>query len=83
MIARTLGFVLGLVLGMSEGVVYGEAPHEKLVEVTSENVPGVVMDIRYGTDRNISGQRIYPDCRGWLRQETIQKLAKVAITDCP
>jgi len=63
LIARTVGFVLGLALGMSGGGVYGEAPHEKLVEVTSENVPGGVMEIRYGT---------------WLRQETIQKLARVA-----
>ena len=78
MIARTAGFVLGLALGMSEGGVYGEAPHEELVEVTSENVPGVVMEMRYGTNRNITGQKIYPDCRAWLRQETIQKLAKVS-----
>lgn len=63
---------------MSGGVVSGEAPHERLLEVTSKNVPGVVMDIRYGTDRNITGQKIYPDGRAWLRQETIQKLAKVA-----
>ena len=75
---RTVGLVLGLAWGMGGGVVYGQAPHAKLVEVTSENVPGVVLEMRYATERNITGRKIYPNGRAWLRQETIQKLAKVA-----
>ena len=53
-------------------------PDERLVEVTSDNVPGVVLEIRYATERNITGKPIYPNGKAWLRQETIRKLAKVA-----
>ena len=51
---------------------------ERLVEVTPDNVPGVVLEIRYATERNITGKPIYPNGKAWLRQETIRKLAKVA-----
>ena len=54
------------------------APADGLIEVTSENVPGVVLDLRYASERNITGKKIYSDGHAWLRRETIQKLAKVA-----
>lgn len=54
------------------------APDERLIEVTSDNVPGVVVEMRYATERNITGKPIYPDGKAWLRVETIRKLAKVA-----
>ena len=53
-------------------------PDERLVEVTSDNVPGVVLEMRYATDKNITGKPIYSDGKAWLRMETIRKLAKVA-----
>jgi len=53
-------------------------PDERLVEVTSDNMPGVVLEMRYATERNITGKSIYPDGKAWLRMETIRKLAKVA-----
>ena len=78
MIARNIAWVLGLVSGV--GILFaGEKPRDPaLVEVTSENVPGVVLDVRYGTERNITGKKIYSDGRAWLRQETIAKLGRVA-----
>ena len=51
---------------------------ERLVEVTQDNVPGVVLEMRYATEKNITGKPIYPDGKAWLRMETIRKLAKVA-----
>ena len=54
------------------------APDEQLVEVTSDNVPGVVLEMRYATERNITGKAIYPNGKAWLRMEAICKLAKVA-----
>ena len=51
---------------------------KKLMEVTSEKVPGLVLEIRYATEQNITGKKIYADKRAWLREETIRKLAQVA-----
>ena len=51
---------------------------ERLVEVTPENVPGVVLDLRYATTNNITGKALYPEAKAYLRQETIQKLRRVA-----
>ena len=78
MIARNIAWVLGLVSGV--GILFAEEKprNPALVEVTSENVPGVVLEVRYGTERNITGKKIYSDGRAWLRQETIAKLARVS-----
>ena len=57
---------------------WSAAPGEGLVQVTPENVPEVVVDLRYASERNITGKKIYSDGHAWLRRETIQKLAKVA-----
>jgi D-alanyl-D-alanine dipeptidase len=54
------------------------APDERLVEVTPENVPGVVIELRYATTNNITGQALYPEGKAYLRRETIRKLRRVA-----
>ncbi len=54
------------------------APDDRLVEVTPENVPGVVLDLRYATTNNITGKALYPEAKAYLRQETIRKLRRVA-----
>ena len=53
-------------------------PDERLVEVTPENVPGVVLDLRYATTNNITGRVLYPEPKAYLRRETIRKLRRVA-----
>ncbi len=54
------------------------SPDERLVEVTPENVPGIVLDLRYATTNNITGKVLYPEAKAYLRQETIRKLRRVA-----
>jgi zinc D-Ala-D-Ala dipeptidase len=54
------------------------APDERLVEVSPENVPGVVLDLRYATTNNLTGKALYPEAKAYLRQETIRKLKRVA-----
>ena len=69
-----LGLLL-LFVGAGDRVAGSE---KKLIEVTSEKVPGLVLEIRYATEQNITGKKIYADKRAWLREETIRKLAQVA-----
>ena len=69
-----MGLVL-LFVGAGDRVAGSE---KKLIEVTSEKVPGLVLEIRYATEQNITGKKIYVDKRAWLREETIRKLAQVA-----
>ena len=45
--------------------------------VTSDNLPGVVLDLRYASTNNIAGKALYPEAKAYLRKETIQKLRKV------
>ncbi len=52
-------------------------PDERLVEVTPENVPGVVLDLRYASTNNITGKVQYAEAKAYLRQETIRKLRRV------
>ncbi|MDB6057378.1 MAG: beta-glucosidase-related glycosidase and D-alanyl-D-alanine dipeptidase [Verrucomicrobiales bacterium] len=40
-------------------------------------VPGVVLDIRYATTNNFTGQVLYPSSKCYLRSSTAQKLAHV------
>ena len=54
------------------------SPDERLVEVTPESVPGIVLDLRYATTNNITGKVLYPEAKAYLRQETIRKLRRVA-----
>jgi len=67
--------LLLLYVGAGDRVAGSE---KKLIEVTSEKVPGLVLEIRYATEQNITGKKIYADKRAWLREETIRKLAQVA-----
>jgi len=67
--------LLLLFVGAGDRVAGSE---KKLIEVTSEKVPGLVLEIRYATQQNITGKKIYADKRAWLREETIRKLAQVA-----
>ena len=67
--------MLLLFVGAGDRVAGSE---KKLIEVTSEKVPGLVLEIRYATEQNITGKKIYADKRAWLRVETIRKLAQVA-----
>ena len=67
--------MLLLFVGAGDQVADSE---KKLIEVTSEKVPGLVLEIRYATEQNITGKKIYADKRAWLREETIRKLAQVA-----
>ena len=69
-----MGLLL-LFVGAGDRVAGSE---KKLIEVTSEKVPGLVLEIRYATEQNITGKKIYADKRAWLREETIRKLAQVA-----
>ena len=69
-----MGLLL-LFVGAGDRVASSE---KKLMEVTSEKVPGLVLEIRYATEQNITGKKIYADKRAWLREETIRKLAQVA-----
>ena len=67
--------MLLLFVGAGDRVAGSE---KKLIEVTSEKVPGLVLEIRYATEQNITEKKIYADKRAWLREETIRKLAQVA-----
>jgi D-alanyl-D-alanine dipeptidase len=67
--------LLLLFVGAGDRVAGSE---KKLIEVTSEKVPGLVLEIRYATEQNITGKKIYADKRAWLREETIRNLAQVA-----
>ena len=69
-----MGLLL-LCVGAGDRVAGSE---KKLMEVTSEKVPGLVLEIRYETEQNITGKKIYVDRRAWLSEETIRKLAQVA-----
>ena len=69
-----MGLLL-LFVGAGDRVAGSE---KKLMEVTSEKVPGLVLEIRYATEQNITGKKIDADKRAWLREETIRKLAQVA-----
>ncbi len=58
--------------------VASASPDERLIEVTTHNVPGVVLDLRYASTNNITGKVLYPEAKAYLRQETIRKLRRVA-----
>jgi D-alanyl-D-alanine dipeptidase/poly-gamma-glutamate capsule biosynthesis protein CapA/YwtB (metallophosphatase superfamily) len=47
-----------------------------LVEI-EQYIPGIVIDIRYASENNIHGQRIYDDATAYLRKGTADKLQAV------
>ena len=68
-----------LLFGWTGCFAWSQAPAEELVEVSGDSVPGIVIEMRYATGNNITGKKIYPDGRAWLRRETIRKLEKVVM----
>lgn len=50
----------------------------KLVELRPL-IPGLVLDIRYATTNNFTGQQLYPHARCFLRHEPAQALAAVQV----
>ncbi len=81
--ARHLGLLIILrallLWGCAGCFAWAQAPAEELVEVSGDSVPGIVIEMRYATEKNITGKKIYPDGRAWLRGETIRKLKKVVM----
>jgi zinc D-Ala-D-Ala dipeptidase len=53
-----------------------ECPHGALVRL-EEAVPGVLVDLRYAGERNITGRAIYPSGTAWIRPETARALRGV------
>jgi D-alanyl-D-alanine dipeptidase len=51
-------------------------PDTELVDV-ERVVPGVVLDIRYATTNNFTGQQLYTSAKCYLRTSTAEKLARV------
>ena len=41
-------------------------------------VPGVILDVRYATTRNVLGKAVYPESAAFLRRSTAAKLARAA-----
>ena len=68
-----------LLLGWVGSVGWAQAPAEGLVEVGADSVPGIVIEMRYATEKNITGKKLYTDGRAWLRRETVRKLEKVVM----
>ena len=55
-------------------------PDDRLVEVTTNNIPGVVLDLRYATANNITGKALYPEAKAYLRPETIRTVSYTHLT---
>lgn len=47
------------------------------VDVARE-IPDAVLDIRYASSNNVTGTRLYPQARCWLRKEPASQLAQAA-----
>jgi len=53
-----------------------QAPGDELVDV-ERVIPGIVLDIRYATTNNFTGQKLYPVARCCLRREAAENLKAV------
>jgi D-alanyl-D-alanine dipeptidase len=62
---------IGLVISLT-GCATTPRPDE-LVDV-ERMIPGVVLDIRYATTNNFTGQRLYPSAKCYLRRAAAEKL---------
>ena len=72
-------FLLGcvaLALCLLTGCKIAQSEDVDLVDV-QQAVPGVVLDIRYATTNNFTGQLLYPSSKCYLRRSTAEKLARV------
>src|SRR5262245_4740390 len=54
-----------------------EDVHTRELVDLQQSIPGVVLDIRYATTNNFTGQRLYPNARCALRKQTAAKLRDV------
>jgi len=61
-----------LLVAVAMGCSTAKRPDE-LVDV-QKTVPGVVLDIRYATTNNFTGQQLYPFSKCYLRQPSAEKL---------
>src|SRR4051794_11514237 len=50
---------------------------EDELEDVEKVIPGVVLDIRYATTNNFTGQQLYPVARCFLRREPAESLRQV------
>lgn len=69
---KVVGFAVLFALGVS-GCATTHRP-EDLVDV-QKAVPGIVLDIRYATTNNFTGQKLYPFAGCYLRRAAAAKLA--------
>src|SRR6478736_796219 len=69
---KVVGFTVLFALGVA-GCATTQRP-EDLVDV-QKAVPGIVLDIRYATTNNFTGQKLYPFAGCYLRRAAAEKLA--------
>ncbi len=75
--------LLGLLLTCSAGLAAG--PEESALRAAGLVEPSgldksILLDIRYATDNNFTGQKVYPSARCYLRADIAAKLLKVQDT---
>lgn len=52
-------------------------PPDELNDITT-HIPSAILDVRYATDNNFTGAKLYDHQLAWLRHEPLQALAKAA-----
>jgi D-alanyl-D-alanine dipeptidase len=67
---------MSLILINTTPAQYATRPSKDLVRM-DEAIPGIIIDLRYATERNITGKPFYPSEVAWIRPETARKLSKV------
>jgi zinc D-Ala-D-Ala dipeptidase len=74
-IKRLLGIIFTMAL-ISGSLSSSAQTNADLVDVTNI-IPGIVLDIRYATTNNFTGQKLYPVARCCLRKEAAESLKAV------
>ena len=74
--SRSLFATLILTALLASGCRTVPGKPDDFVELT-KLIPGLVLDIRYATTNNFTGQKVYPDARCFLRRATAGKLKRV------
>lgn len=54
-----------------------EADSSNLLVDLEKHIPGVVLDIRYATENNFTGKKIYTAPKAWLRRDAADSLLKI------
>jgi hypothetical protein len=57
-----------------------EADSSNLLVDLEKHIPGVVLDIRYATENNFTGKKIYTAPKAWLRRAAADSLLKMQLT---